>query len=105
MANYGIPYMGSKGSIAHKVAAVLPKKADNFYDLFGGGFSMTHYMLLHRRDSYKHFHFNEYTAPKDIKTVMAIRKLARLSSNKSASVEKVFANESGVKWSELRKNS
>jgi len=58
MANYGIPYMGSKGSIAHEICSIFPK-ADNFYDLFGGGFSITHFMLLHRRNNYKHFHFNE----------------------------------------------
>jgi len=58
MANYGIPYMGSKCSVAHKICSVFPK-ADNFYDLFGGGFSITHFMLLHRRNNYKQFHFNE----------------------------------------------
>jgi len=58
MDNYGIPYMGSKSSIAHKICSIFPK-ADNFYDLFGGGFSITHFMLLHRRNNYKHFHFNE----------------------------------------------
>ena len=27
--------------------------------LFGGGFSVSHYMLMHRSKSYKHFHYNE----------------------------------------------
>jgi len=58
MANYGIPYMGSKSSIANKICSIFPK-ADNFYDLFGGGFSITHFMILHRRNNYKHFYFNE----------------------------------------------
>jgi site-specific DNA-adenine methylase len=61
MANYGLPYMGSKDKVIHKIAAILPA-AENFYDLFGGGFSVTHYMLLHRAKRYKHFHFNELQA-------------------------------------------
>ena len=58
MAEYGIPYQGSKGSICNELIRVFPK-ADNFYDLFGGGFSVTHAMLLRRSSHYKHFHFNE----------------------------------------------
>ena len=58
MANFGIPYMGSKDKIARSIAMNFPK-AENFYDLFGGGFSMTHYMLLNRSHYYKNFHFNE----------------------------------------------
>jgi hypothetical protein len=56
--SYGIPYMGSKSGIAKEVCKVFPD-SENFYDLFGGGFSITHAMLLHRSKSYKHFHFNE----------------------------------------------
>jgi site-specific DNA-adenine methylase len=56
--NYGIPYMGSKSKICEKVCALFPK-ADNFYDLFGGGFSITHFMIKHRLKHYKEFHFNE----------------------------------------------
>lgn len=56
--NFGIPYMGSKSKIAPKIAAVLPS-ADHFYDLFGGGFSITHAMLLYRQNYFKSFHFNE----------------------------------------------
>ena len=33
---YGIPYTGSKNSIAEKIISVLPP-AEHFYDLFGGG--------------------------------------------------------------------
>ena len=58
MAKFGIPYMGSKDKVAHSIALNFPK-ADHFYDLFGGGFSMTHYMLVNRSKHYKHFHFNE----------------------------------------------
>jgi len=42
--NFGLPYMGSKSDIIASLAMNFPK-ADNFYDLFGGGFSVTHFML------------------------------------------------------------
>jgi site-specific DNA-adenine methylase len=56
MAKYGIPWMGSKQSIADRIITLLPA-ADNFYDLFGGGFSITHAAILSKK--YKTFHFNE----------------------------------------------
>jgi site-specific DNA-adenine methylase len=56
--NYGIPYMGSKSKICEDICRLFPR-ADNFYDLFGGGFSITHFMLKHRSKDYKQFHFNE----------------------------------------------
>ena len=56
--NYGIPYQGSKSKIIKKLGSSFPK-ATNFYDLFGGGFSVTHYMLIHRSNHYQKFHFNE----------------------------------------------
>lgn len=55
---YGITYQGSKTKIIEKIARFFPN-ADHFYDLFGGGFSVSHYMLMHRSKSYKHFHYNE----------------------------------------------
>lgn len=55
---YGIPYQGSKTKIIDKIARFFPN-ADHFYDLFGGGFSVTHYMLENRRKSFKYFHYNE----------------------------------------------
>ncbi len=58
MANYGIPYMGSKDSLIHKIAPLFPK-AENFYDLFGGGFSVSHFMLLHKSNNYRRFFYNE----------------------------------------------
>lgn len=58
VVKYGIPYRGSKTKLIEKIARFFPN-ADHFYDLFGGGFSVTHYMLMHRRKSFKHFHFNE----------------------------------------------
>lgn len=55
---FGIPYMGSKSSIAKLLCRNLPP-ATHFYDLFGGGFAITHAMLLLHPAKYKHFHFNE----------------------------------------------
>lgn len=55
---YGIPYQGSKTKIIDQIARFFPN-ADHFYDLFGGGFSVSHYMISHRKNSYKKFHFNE----------------------------------------------
>lgn len=58
MANYGIPYKGSKSSIAIDILKQLPP-AENFYDLFGGGFSITHCAIKNFSDKYSMFHFNE----------------------------------------------
>ena len=58
MSEWGIPYMGSKSGIASSLAMNFPK-ATHFYDLFGGGFSMTHYMLANKANKYSHFHYNE----------------------------------------------
>jgi hypothetical protein len=55
---YGIQYQGSKTKLIERIARFFPN-ADNFYDLFGGGFSVSHYMISHRSKSYKRFHFNE----------------------------------------------
>ncbi len=58
MSNFGLPYMGSKDKIAKSIALNFPA-AENFYDLFGGGFSMTHYMAEQKKHRYKYFHYNE----------------------------------------------
>lgn len=58
MAKYGIPYMGSKGKIADWLTQQFPP-TENFYDIFGGGFSITHAMLVRRKNDFKQFHFNE----------------------------------------------
>ncbi len=58
MADYGIPYMGSKGSLIYKIAPLFPS-ADNFYDLFGGGFSVSHFMIWNHANKYKRFFYNE----------------------------------------------
>lgn len=58
MSSYGIPYMGSKSKIVKELCHIFPP-AENFYDLFGGGFAITHYMIKHRSKDYKYFHFNE----------------------------------------------
>jgi site-specific DNA-adenine methylase len=56
--NFGIPYMGSKSKICEQVCRLFPN-AENFYDLFGGGFSISHFMLKHRCKDFKQLHFNE----------------------------------------------
>jgi len=58
MSQFGIPYMGSKAKICKDICSIFPG-ADNFYDLFGGGFSVTHYILKYKSHQYKQFHFNE----------------------------------------------
>lgn len=50
--------MGSKSGIVESFIGLFPR-ADNFYDLFGGGFSVTHAGLIHRAKDFKKFHFNE----------------------------------------------
>lgn len=56
MSKYGIPYQGSKDKLLDKIAPLLPR-AEHFYDLFGGGFSVSHYMVLHKL--YPNVHYNE----------------------------------------------
>ena len=58
MSDYGMPYAGSKSSFIASLAMVFPK-ADHFYDLFGGGGAVTHYMIKRKDHHYKHFHYNE----------------------------------------------
>ena len=53
--------MGSKQAIVASIVSALPR-AENFYDLFGGGFSVSHYVLQERKDKYKHVHYNEIKA-------------------------------------------
>jgi len=50
--------MGSKSGICDDFISIFPR-AENFYDLFGGGFSVTHAMLLKRKNDFKSFYFNE----------------------------------------------
>lgn len=56
MANYGLPYMGSKNSLVEDIIPRLPK-AKNFYDLFCGGCSITHGAMLSKR--WEHFVIND----------------------------------------------
>lgn len=56
MSNYGLPYMGSKNTIAHIIIDVLPKQK-NFYDLFCGGCSVTHCALLSKK--WENIYFND----------------------------------------------
>ncbi len=54
--NYGMPYKGSKSTIAKNLISRLPP-AKHFYDLFGGGGAMTHCALLSGK--YQYIHYNE----------------------------------------------
>lgn len=56
--NYGLPYMGSKNSIAKNLIKQLPR-AENFYDLFCGGGAMAHRAALSGK--YKHIYCNDLT--------------------------------------------
>lgn len=56
MMRYGMPYKGSKNAIAEKIIDALPK-AENFYDLFGGGGAIAHCAVLSGK--YKHVYYNE----------------------------------------------
>jgi site-specific DNA-adenine methylase len=58
MAEFGLPYQGSKDKIIPSLAMFFPK-AEHFYDLLGGGGSVTHYMMLHKINNYTNFHYNE----------------------------------------------
>lgn len=55
---YGLPYMGSKNSIAKNLIKQLPRR-ENFYDLFCGGGSMAHRAALSGK--YKHIYCNDLT--------------------------------------------
>lgn len=48
MQKFGIPYMGSKSTIAEWVISHLPP-ADNLVDLFAGGCALTHAAMLSRK--------------------------------------------------------
>lgn len=50
--------MGSKQGIADEIVKIFPGRT-NFYDLFGGGFSISHAMLIKRSKSFQRIHYNE----------------------------------------------
>lgn len=54
--NYGLPYKGSKNTIAKQIIDFLPP-AENFYDLFAGGCAVTHAALLSGK--FGHIYFND----------------------------------------------
>ena len=53
---YGIPYKGSKNSIAEWVYSHFPKR-NNFYDLFAGGCAILQVALM--RQEYKNYIAND----------------------------------------------
>jgi site-specific DNA-adenine methylase len=55
---FGMPYMGNKQGIVASIAMNFPK-SEHFYDLFGGGGSVTHYMMTQRANRHTFFHYNE----------------------------------------------
>jgi len=55
MGKYGLPYKGSKQALIHNISTLFPE-CENFYDLFGGGFSVSHFMLAHHKCR---VHYNE----------------------------------------------
>jgi len=55
---YGIPYRGSKSKIIESLALLFPA-AENFYDLFGGGFAVTHYLAANKPFRFRNFYYNE----------------------------------------------
>ena len=57
MKTYGLPYKGSKDKIAEKICSLFPIR-ENFYDLFMGGGSITHYQLL--QNQYKNYYANDF---------------------------------------------
>lgn len=56
MSDFGFPYMGSKGPLAKWVLQKIPK-ADHLYDLFGGGFAISHCAAM--SEKWKNVHYNE----------------------------------------------
>lgn len=56
---FGIPYMGSKAKHALWILRTLPK-AKKLYDLFGGGFAISHAAILSKK--YQTVHYNEIKA-------------------------------------------
>ncbi|MCG3175445.1 MAG: hypothetical protein MOGMAGMI_00374 [Candidatus Omnitrophica bacterium] len=56
MSKYGLPYQGSKSTIANGILENLPE-CSNFYDLFGGGGAISHAAALSGK--WEQVHYNE----------------------------------------------
>lgn len=56
--NYGMPYMGSKSAIVKDLLNILPK-AESFYDLFGGGGSVSHCAVVEYKNKWQNVYYNE----------------------------------------------
>lgn len=66
LRHYGVPYMGSKNSIARQIVNFLPSRC-NFIDLFAGGCAITHAALL--RGAWGDYFINDINpAPLDLFT-------------------------------------
>ena len=54
----GVPYKGSKNSIAINLCKHIPQEGiENFYDVFAGGCAITNEML--KQNKYKHYYVND----------------------------------------------
>ena len=60
MAKYGLPYMGNKSKVIVKLAEHFPK-AKNFYDLFGGGGAVSHFIA--ESGKYENVFYNDLLTP------------------------------------------
>jgi len=56
MKRFGVPYKGSKNQITEWIYSHFPK-ADNFYDLFAGGCSITQIALM--KQEFRHYFCND----------------------------------------------
>ena len=54
---YGLPYKGSKSTIAEKLVSMLPE-GNRLVDLFGGGGAITHCAIV--KGKYKQYLYNDY---------------------------------------------
>ena len=62
MRGIGIPYQGNKARLVPQFGPLLPK-ADHFFDLFGGGGSVSCWLLQNRQNDYGQMHYNEILTP------------------------------------------
>ena len=98
MKTYGLPYKGSKDKICSQICSLFPQK-ENFYDLFMGGGSITHYQLLQNR--YKNYYANDFNS----KILNFIKKKVDVISNvveESMKSAKKSITESKISYEEFQ---